>query len=454
MQLFLMGIFTRLLVAFGIAYSLLGCMVALNWGDYEAKWKEDIQLTERNIKLKPIICERIDNGELPLPTIHCDGRTYSNPYEGIIEEDICNKTKRGDKASLRKNYRCDETAVYDKQTLSSFVCEQYLKELMGKTLIIAAIIFFVLTLIKQYIAEPSQGWKRTSLVTAMLVAIIMGWDFYNGSSYSDNLSEGFRGFLIVFPCTLLVLLNGKLVVLWVKAGYNADRGNVIVASNPETPLQSLEPTMPVHVVKAFPASTIDTVKPVEWVIPTFWVRLWARGIDISVVILLSALITALLPDLEPFSTETTNGVLLNVGIGLVELCLVMLGYEYIFLRLFGATPGKMIFSLKVFDYNDSIINGKDVINRTHSFIRNGLGYMLWFPWLQGFMAFNTYKYLDTNQITKWDLGIYRVKQKPIHVVRWLIGTIMSIVLLSSAVAITQFAKQLAKKQNLEATFHK
>jgi hypothetical protein len=129
----------------------------------------------------------------------------------------------------------------------------------------------------------------------------------------------------------------------------------------------------------------------------------------------------------------------------------MIGYEYLFLRWVGTTPGKLIFNLKVFDHDENPIKKSDVYSRTRGLLKSGLGYMFWFPWFQILLAFYTHNHIKKNGATKWDLGRFVVKQQPISLFRFISGALVAFILLTLSIGFTQFAKQIAKKQNYDAT---
>ena len=272
--------------------------------------------------------------------------------------------------------------------------------------------------------------------------------------YNDRIENTIGVLFIAFPLSLLVFLNGKLIHKWVKEGFNFDKGNsdISVIQPPIKTKQAIY-EQPIQNRKTITSVQSTIIKPPinQWTEASFWVRLWARGIDISLIILIATLLPELFPSGSIFSSEYTN-ILIGVALWMILLCFVIIGYEYFFLNWFGATPGKMIFSLKVFDYDNNLIKGSNIYYRTLGLLKSGLGYMFWFPWLQIMLAYTSRKYLYTNGTTKWDLGLYHVKQKPITVYRWFIGVFLAVVLLIFCIGITQFAKQMTKAELKEVVF--
>lgn len=494
------GFLNRLLVAVAISLGLSVSVAVFQWNSYNAEWHQAVKEHEEflNILDKLVLCERIRQGLMPKSNTDCSQiiapkKMKSNefdydaavstvsgqrPYKDIINEyavrdiqlaidkkqdieallqslansrlidyaryeltNIERKTKLDYEAAFSATKRLDNSFCSD--AFNTYVWKNHIKYILGRSIILSAIIFCILTLIKQYIKESSQGWKRLSLVVSIPIATFSALYFYN-----DRIEETITVFFLVFPLSLLVFLNGKLIHQWVKEGFKFDKGNsdVPVLLPPLKTGQAIY-EQPMLISKIIPSIQSSIIKPPikQWTEPSFWVRLWARGIDVSLIILIAIFLPELFPSSSIFSSEYSN-ILLGIALWMILLCLVMIGYEYLFLSWFGATPGKMIFNLKIFDYDDNLIKGSNIYYRTLGVLKSGLGYMFWFPWLQIMLAYTVYKSIYINGKTEWDLGLYHVKQKPISVYRWLIGIVIAVVLLTLVIGITQFAKQMNKNQ--------
>lgn len=506
MKFQLHGFRNRLFIAFAISFGLYFSVGVFQWRSYKAEWSQVVQRHEQVLSAldKLVLCERIRQGLLPKSASDCSQLVFAiqkdepdydaavsavfggsrQTYEDIINEyavrdiQLANEKKqdietllkslanshlidfaRYELANIERKTKLDYEAAFsategranfsDPGTFSTYVWVHYIKDILGFWVILSAIIFTILTLVKQYIEEPSQGWKRLSLVASIPIAAFSAMYFYN-----DRIENTIGVLFIAFPLSLLVFLNGKLIHKWVKEGFNFDKGNsdISVIQPPIKTKQAIY-EQPIQNRKTITSVQSTIIKPPinQWTEASFWVRLWARGIDISLIILIATLLPELFPSGSIFSSEYTN-ILIGVALWMILLCFVIIGYEYLFLNWFGATPGKMIFSLKVFDYDNNLIKGSNIYYRTLGLLKSGLGYMFWFPWLQIMLAYTSRKYLYTNGTTKWDLGLYHVKQKPITVYRWFIGVFLAVVLLIFCIGITQFAKQMTKAELKEVVF--
>ena len=464
MKFQLHGFRNRLFIAFAISFGLYFSVGVFQWRSYKAEWSQVVQRHEQVLSAldKLVLCERIRQGLLPKSASDCSQLVFAiqkdepdydaavsavfggsrQTYEDIINEyavrdiQLANEKKqdietllkslanshlidfaRYELANIERKTKLDYEAAFsategranfsDPGTFSTYVWVHYIKDILGFWVILSAIIFTILTLVKQYIEEPSQGWKRLSLVASIPIAAFSAMYFYN-----DRIENTIGVLFIAFPLSLLVFLNGKLIHKWVKEGFNFDKGNsdISVIQPPIKTKQAIY-EQPIQNRKTITSVQSTIIKPPinQWTEASFWVRLWARGIDISLIILIATLLPELFPSGSIFSSEYTN-ILIGVALWMILLCFVIIGYEYFFLNWFGATPGKMIFSLKVFDYDNNLIKGSNIYYRTLGLLKSGLGYMFWFPWLQIMLAYTSRKYLYTNGTTKWDLGLYHVKQ--------------------------------------------
>jgi len=141
-------------------------------------------------------------------------------------------------------------------------------------------------------------------------------------------------------------------------------GNVFICAN----------CKPVFMQKLAEGAKIDSR---EMHYAGFWIRFLARfldGIISGVVIVFFAFIFGLILAMFIGATKTASGqpvmpAALGLGIFIVEIVCII-GYEVFFLGKFGATPGKMIFKLKVVTADGEPISYKRALGRYFCFFLN------------------------------------------------------------------------------------
>lgn len=238
------------------------------------------------------------------------------------------------------------------------------------------------------------------------------------------------------------MLYLKEIYSWIADGFNADRG---LAAPKVVQVQTHDDIAESDAVEDI-ASLKSRIKLYN---ATFWSRLWARGIDVSLVLTVGSFVLEAMPTLN----LTGSGYITKLFIDLISqamtFAILVIAYDYLFLLLFGATIGKMIFGIKVFSRDLMPLSSREAYGRSLSLLTYGLGFMVWFPWLQIMLAYGAFKYIKINKTAEWDKGLYLVKQRKIGVLRWLIGAVLSVSLLVIIVGLQQYAKKLTKDKVTE-----
>lgn len=173
----------------------------------------------------------------------------------------------------------------------------------------------------------------------------------------------------------------------------------------------------------------------------FWPRLGARCVDIPIIFIFAELLSLPLTDINILPTGY-SGVLVSVLLWNTWICALLILYEILFIHNFGATPGKAMFGLRVSSVNHRNPTMKESMQRAKSFVTQGLGLMLFFPYVQIFTAWNVHRTWQSKNSTPWDLASRTfVEQKSVSQGR------LSIVIPIAAILITSlFIGQMAMKQ--------
>lgn len=466
----------RITISIVVAFFVIGSTVIIEWNGYKENWQKVVERHEYEAKeaqsLSRNNCDRIRKGLAPegfdCNKINYDNK-YANKYDKYINEvvdDVCNKVQNGNVDALLREYDCSGFHPLEVTPFSTYIWEEHLSYALLAAIAIAAALFGLLTTANRYLVEPSHGWKRLSLVSSAVMSVLIGAYYYDDSSTSQAIENGLIATSISFPVSLFALLYSKVVYEWVKAGFGNGSGSpetstqvVPQVGEPtnqgilaiESPIESVQVvTSAVAVEKVIPTPTSSDVDEYQAQgsdsrTPSFWTRLWARGIDLAVIVIVASIVVELLPQLPQISSPGAN-IIIDMVFWIIVLCIFTIGYEVVLLSLFGATLGKLTFGIKVYKNDGGLLNGSEAYDRTSRVLKSGLGFMLWFPWFQGFLAYEASKYLKKNSTTKWDAGFYVVKQKPIGAFRWSVGMIVAVSMLAAVVLGQQVAKQQRKEQ--------
>ena len=83
---------------------------------------------------------------------------------------------------------------------------------------------------------------------------------------------------------------------------------------------------------------------------TIWNRVWARSIDLVLVMALCLFVVSILPSVDPFESRIAN-FLIDIVISAIVMCIVITLYDAMFLSTWGTSLGKALMGLSVRDSN-------------------------------------------------------------------------------------------------------
>lgn len=312
--------------------------------------------------------------------------------------------------------------------------------------IVAGAAWFTLLLAAMKIGarEEHKGWQRVSIVGGAFTGLLaLGM-------YVDEWNE-------VPQRVLLIAVTGGLIgfttistlrrlYLWVHDGFQMDvlptnEKQEHDAENAKTVVSPVDyqiENSPAESKKI--AQTNNEELPIP-VIAGYWQRVGARCIDIPIVFVGAELLTLFLPTAE-ILPDGIQGNLINLLIWNTWMFIVFIAYESLLIHKFGATLGKKMFGLRVRSVDHRNPTMKESLRRATSFFTNGLGLLLFFPYVQLVTAWYVHRNWKVRNSTNWDLASRTfVEQKSVSQGR------LSIVIPIAAILITSlFIGQMAMKQ--------
>ena len=304
-------------------------------------------------------------------------------------------------------------------------------------LIYWAVPFFTFVALKLLSFERNAGWVRLSVVSASFFSVfslLYFWDYYSDIEF-------FVRWFSISLAGLVVPIAAKIVFFWVKTGFNEGNGSFAlfepVSNTPlntkKEPLLSNDPVLISHVDQNMLLAA------------RFWDRFFARCIDLPIAIIVVAVVSIFIPEFPEYGHLMPLWTILNMAIGLVILCIVMVLWDSFWVSRYGATPGKMLFGLIIRDKNGEMPSWKTAKTRATAFLGQGLYYTIFFPLLQILGLISAWR--RRNEVQPWDkvLGT-QVLQSSIGVAHRFIVRVIAVVLILSTVLAMQIFKQVYKQE--------
>jgi uncharacterized RDD family membrane protein YckC len=299
--------------------------------------------------------------------------------------------------------------------------------------------FFVLLtdVIRRILTESHVGWKRLSLIVSILTGLgTLGWWLNDGKHPEESAVAG----LVALSISGLLLIYGRLVVLWVIAGF---KENQPAASSAHSSISSssVVATIPSReVADPIPGPELDDA---VYVAASFWPRFWARCFDLPICWLGASVALIFLPDIRS-SVGGLFGVMVDLLTGMVFICGFALLYEAFFISRFGATPGKMLFRLSVASIDGGLPSWDLSKRRAWIYLKSGLYFALFPPILQFFGAVAAWKRKEGSQ--PWDIAARTcVRQRSVGAFRFIVAVLVSFCLISLMVVTNKVLKEFTKE---------
>lgn len=294
---------------------------------------------------------------------------------------------------------------------------------------------------RRFLFDGHAGWRRLMLVISTLAAALtVGYFLWDEEDLQDALAFGSS----VFPVALLALIYGRWVYLWVVAGFR------VTAAAPASAIMVLDEKPGAAPATGEPKAPAQAEEPPDATprLATFWPRFWSRCVDLPIVWVVGSLFAAFLPTAQAFAAGW-GGIVVDLLLGMAVICVVIFAYEAAFVAWFGATPGKMLFGLSVQSIDSRNPTSRESRVRALGYLRSGLYFTLFLPFLQILGAITAWKRRGGSQ--PWDMEARTfVRQAPISAVRYVMAAIVAFCLITVMVGTHQILKEIAKKEVRES----
>lgn len=297
--------------------------------------------------------------------------------------------------------------------------------------------FLTFASLKLVANEKNKGWVRISVVSVLCVSVFSAfnlWSYYSEEKFFVRWFV-FSLAALVFPIAL------KNVFFWIRSGFN--EGKVAVTMN--VPVTQVSAAFKEEASINYCDTSVSQAVEKKLLRAGFWDRFFARCIDLPIAIFIVAVVSIFIPEFPEDGQFKPLWIILNLGVGMVTLCITMILWDAFWISKYGATPGKMLLGLIVRDKNGDMPSWKTAKTRATTFLGQGLYYTFFFPVFQIIGAISAWKRRDGVQ--PWDgvLGT-QVLQSPIGGLQRLGVRIFAVLLIVSTVFVMQVLKQVYKQE--------
>ncbi|MBU3541365.1 RDD family protein [Polynucleobacter sp. UB-Tiil-W10] len=340
---------------------------------------------------------------------------------------------------LLQFFECLDPPLSIGETLTNLFARVWILALLGAFIISLLPITFLLfarLLRSGILMEKHPGWRRIQIVIAGLVLLIgVIRAFVRLNNWRNTFIEDVAISVLLALCSWVGFLLARLVMRWLKEGFEVTENAVIPKTVSEISPTSVE-------------SAKQTKPEIPMSLAPFWPRLWARIIDIFIVSLVAGLID--LPGLVLallIPADMTMLLLVNETLAsLLWLSLFLYWYDSYMHYKFQATIGKLALGIRVVNKNYEPMSLSESKSRAYLLLSKGLVFMLFYPLIQIFNAWQAKKALDNGQSVAWDCSGTVVEQKHISKTRLVAVAVLAMSLLLTQLVLQRIQKDLTRQE--------
>lgn len=308
-------------------------------------------------------------------------------------------------------------------------------------------LLFLADLTKRFLLESNLGWRRLTVVVSALISVL-AFAFYCFDADDPVPEEAIGIALLALISSFVVFGYGRIAVLWIGNGFSEAKET----RRAESPHVSTSANRPARAIadqrNISPAPCSESLALSD---AGYWPRLWARCFDLPFAWIFGSVIGAFLPDFRSM-IQGVGGIVADTFIGMVFICLAIFVYEVFFLTQFGATPGKMIFGLTVRSVDYRLPNLEEAKKRAWIYLRSGLYFTLFMPYMQFLSAYYAWKRKD--QAQPWEMAAKTVTlQKPLGTLHFYVGVFVAFCLFSLAFGTHHLLKEQTKNEVRQTIFN-
>ncbi len=304
---------------------------------------------------------------------------------------------------------------------------------------------FLCDVLRRWLTEKNLGWKRLILVGSITSgAMAAGLGLQDGKSGGDAIVAGIAAICIAAAA----FVYGRMIFRWVTEGFSVENRN----TNLTTPVTTQKIFLQQFSEQAVSEETVkaktdifkreDAKQRAELSAAKFWPRLWARCVDVSLCLLFVNIVAVFVPHTSWWEIYGSIGIF-DLLVSMVFLNAVIFFYESFFISRFGATPGKMLFGLRVVSVDGGLPSASAARKRALYYLGLGLEFCIFMPYFQILGVIFVWRRKE--KLQPWDLaGRTFTQQKEISETKFVISAVLAFILFAVVIFALVVAKQIAK----------
>lgn len=314
---------------------------------------------------------------------------------------------------------------------------------------LAAVLMLLSDFAKRVVNESNLGWRRLTVVASVVCAVVVaGLWLHDGEGERQTLAAA----IVALCVSAASLVYGRAAFLWVADGFSSGNGEsrravaaVPVPMREQVSAEAVsEPVQMDHEPPCEASVAVGEPKAPSVSIASFWPRLWARCVDLTLCWFVGSLAAVVLPDLRSMLPGMT-GIMADLITGMAFICAAVFLYEWLFVCRLGATPGKMLFGISVSSVDGGLPSSDASKRRAWVFLKSGLYLCFYVPVLQILGAVMAWRRRDAAQ--PWDMAARTFTgQKPIGLARLISAALLAFCMFSLMVGVSKVAKEVTKEE--------
>ena len=283
--------------------------------------------------------------------------------------------------------------------------------------------------------ESHPGWRRVQItIAAAILSVGVIRAFMRMGGWQDTFIDDLLLSVLFAIVGWIGFVFIRWIMRWLKEGFQVVEGQAnanVSKSSLTNPVQRSQPEVIAEVGNA-----------------SFWARLWARVIDIFIVSLVAGLID-LAGLLLLLVIPSDMGMLLTISeviAGLIWTCLFLYWYDSYMLYKFQTTIGKLAVGIRVLNKNYQPMTLRESRSRAYLVMSKALSFMVFYPYIQIYNAWQAKKALDSGFPVSWDGSGTVVQQKKISMIRLVAVACLAVSLLLTQLVLQKVQKEITKQE--------
>lgn len=181
-----------------------------------------------------------------------------------------------------------------------------------------------------------------------------------------------------------------------------------------------------------------------------WQRYWARSIDYALFLVVFNVVVALLSMNGPM---VSDNVIIELATLFILSLVSLILYEATWLSAAATTPGKALFSIKVYTKQGESLSFGQAFGRSFSALASGFAFLIFFPFIPMLTMWKSYKEIKNTGSASWDKKEgHKVIHQSVGSPRLWTGVALGLVAVVTISLIALVGKQMTKEM-IREQFH-